>query len=244
MISRRRFLRDTSLTLAAFGAAPSIHGVEAARPKRLVVFFQRGAADGLSMVVPYTDPAYYESRPTIAVPPPGSRDGSIDLDGRVALHPRLAPLMPFYRAGRLAVVRNCSLGVATESHLEAQAAADAIVARTCDQARAGGGDVTVVTSGQWDDHADQGGPRGRFAARLDALAERLSSTATDLGDDPGTVIVTLTEFGRALRENARGGTDHGRGSVMLVIGAAVAGGRVHDGARIRDVFSEFTPWHC
>ncbi len=244
MISRRRFLRDTSLTLAALGAAPSIHGVEAARPKRLIVFFQRGAADGLSMVVPYTDPAYYKSRPTIAVPPPGSRDGGTDLDGRVALHPRLAPLMPFYRAGKLAVVRNCGLGVPTESHLEAQAAADAIVARIGDRARAGGGDVTVVNSGQWDDHADQGGTSGRLADRLDALATRLSSAATDLGDDSGTVIVTLTEFGRTLRENARGGTDHGRGSVMLVIGTAVAGGRVHAGADIRDVFSEFTPWHC
>jgi uncharacterized protein (DUF1501 family) len=244
MISRRRFLRDTSLTLAAFGAAPSIRGAEAAPPTRVIVFFQRGAADGLSMVVPYTDAAYYDSRPTIAVPPPGSRDGGIDLDGRVAFHPRLAPLMPLYRAGRLAVVRNCGLGVATESHLEAQAAADAIVARIGGLARAGGGDVMVVNSGQWDDHADQGGASGRFAARLDALATRLCSTATNVGDDPGTVIVTLTEFGRSLRENARGGTGHGRGSVMLVIGTAVAGGRVHTRADIRDVFSEFTPWHC
>ncbi len=80
------------------------------RPGTLVVVQQSGGADALSMVVPFREPAYYARRPTIAIPPPGrGDDAAIDLDGTFAFHPRMAPLMPWYRAGRLAVVHACGL---------------------------------------------------------------------------------------------------------------------------------------
>ena len=72
----------------------------------LVCVFQRFAADGLNLVVPYSDPNYYKLRPTIAIPQPKAGDAktAIDLDGQFGLHPSLAPLLPFYQDGSLAVV--------------------------------------------------------------------------------------------------------------------------------------------
>lgn len=249
MISRRAFLRDTGLTLAALGVAPPDTSSESAPPvpTQLIVVFQRGAADGLSMVVPYTEPAYYRHRPSIAVPPPGSRGGALDLDGRFAFHPRLAPLVPLYRAGQLAVVHAGRPAAATQSHLEAQDAVDGILDRVQRAAAAAGSEVTIVDSAHWDDHVDQGGVDGRFASRLDALATTLSGIVAESGGRwRDTIVVTMTEFGRALKENARGGTDHGSGSVMLIMGGAVNGGRIYGNATtgLVDVLSEFTPWRC
>jgi uncharacterized protein (DUF1501 family) len=249
MISRRAFLRDTGLTLAALGVAPSARSSTSVPPvpTHLVVVFQRGAADGLSMVVPYTDPLYYRRRPTIAVAPPGSRGGAIDLDGRFAFHPRLAPLVPLYRAGQLAVVRAGRPAVATQSHLEAQDAVDGLLGRVRRAAAAAGSEVTIVDSGHWDDHVDQGGVDGRFASRLETLATTLSGIVAESGGRwRDTVVVTMTEFGRALTENARGGTDHGSGSVMLIMGGAVDGGRIYGNrtTSLVDVLSEYTPWPC
>jgi len=237
MISRRAFLRDTGLTLAACGIA-------ARRvPRRLIVVLQRGAADGLSMVVPYTDPAYYRLRPSIAVPPPGHRGAAIDLDGRFAFHPRLAPLLPLYRAGQLAVVHTDGLPVRTQSHLEAQAAVGDLMGHVKRDASAAGCRVSVVECGQWDDHADQGGVEGRLASRLDAFATTLAGMVADVESGwHDTVIVTMTEFGRSATENQRGGTEHGHGSVMLVLGGSVAGGQVVERRYFGDVFSEFAPW--
>src|SRR5215471_21821081 len=94
-ITRRVFLRNsalavvgttalpTFLTRAALGAAETV-----ARTKRLVVLFQRGAADGLNIVVPHHEPAYYAMRPTINIP----RNKVLDLDGFFGLHPSLQAL--------------------------------------------------------------------------------------------------------------------------------------------------------
>lgn len=88
----------------------------------LICVFLRGGTDGLSVVVPYVEGAhYYDVRPTIAVPEPGSgASAAVDLDGRFGLHPALAPLKPFYDAQTLAVVHACGLTEANRSHFDAQ----------------------------------------------------------------------------------------------------------------------------
>ena len=122
--SRRTFLRDSGLALAGLRFAPSIlarsAASSAARQKLLIAIFQRGAVDGLNMVVPYGERAYYENRPSIAVPRPGGADAAIDLDGFFAFHPRLAPLEPIFDRGDLAVIHACGSPDHTRSHLDAQ----------------------------------------------------------------------------------------------------------------------------
>lgn len=88
--------------------------------KRLIVIFLRGAVDGLNVVVPYLEPAYYQLRPKIAIPQPGKEGGVLDLDGRFGLHPALAPLMPLWQQGSLAFVHACGSPDPTRSHFDAQ----------------------------------------------------------------------------------------------------------------------------
>ncbi|WP_426110325.1 DUF1501 domain-containing protein [Massilia sp. PWRC2] len=88
--------------------------------------------------------------------------------------------------------------------------------------------VAFVDLGGWDTHAGQGAGRGQLANRLQPLGQGLATLATRLGplfDD--TTIVVMSEFGRTARENGNGGTDHGHGNVMWVIGGAVNGGKVY-----------------
>ena len=124
MTSRRVFLRDGGLALVSLGFAPSFlartAAASAARQKLLIAIFQRGAVDGLNMVVPYGERAYYKSRPTIAVPRPGGADAALDLDGFFAFHPRLAPLKPIYDRRELAVIHACGSPDHTRSHFDAQ----------------------------------------------------------------------------------------------------------------------------
>jgi uncharacterized protein (DUF1501 family) len=82
--------------------------------------FQRGAVDGLNMVVPHGDPHYYRERARIAVPRPGREGGALDLDGHFGLHPALAPLLPLYQAGTLAAVHAVGSPDPTRSHFDAQ----------------------------------------------------------------------------------------------------------------------------
>ena len=105
--------RDLLKRVTAVGAALlpvgrtawAVAGTASALPqRRLVVVFLRGAVDGLSVVVPYSDPGYYRARSSIAVGPPGSDRGVLDLDGRFGLHPALSPLMPLWQSGKLAFV--------------------------------------------------------------------------------------------------------------------------------------------
>ncbi|HEY0784581.1 MAG TPA: DUF1501 domain-containing protein, partial [Acidobacteriaceae bacterium] len=84
--------------------------------KRLVVIFQRGAADGLNIVIPHGDPGYYQLRSSIAVQP---RD-LIDLDGFYGLHPAMASLKPIWDRGYLAAVHACGSPDTTRSHFDAQ----------------------------------------------------------------------------------------------------------------------------
>ncbi|MCU0525570.1 MAG: DUF1501 domain-containing protein [Elainella sp. Prado103] len=88
--------------------------------QRLIVIMLRGAVDGLNVVVPYQEAAYYQLRETIAIPKPGQPDGAIDLDGFFGLHPALAPLQPLWQQQSLAFVHACGSPFFTRSHFDAQ----------------------------------------------------------------------------------------------------------------------------
>ncbi len=85
-----------------------------------IVVFLRGAVDGLNVVVPHGEPAYYDARPTIAIGRMGASDGVIDLDGHFGLHPALAPMEAQWRDGTLAFVHACGSPDPTRSHFDAQ----------------------------------------------------------------------------------------------------------------------------
>ncbi len=385
MTNRRVFLKSGGAALLAVGFAPSFLARTAAaagtRKKLLIAIFQRGAVDGLNMVVPHGEANYYAARPTIAIARPGTPGGALDLDGFFGLHPRLAPLAPWWTAGHLAVVHASGSPDATRSHFDAQdymesatpgvkstrdgwlnrylqareahdtrsplqavalttqmpralqgrAAAlavgglddfavrtDAAAAAAFESAYAASADRALTTtaaeafdamrrlaassrgpyapslgvtyprspfgralqeiarlakadvgleiafaeSTQWDHHANEGGATGQIANRLDDFGRGLAALAQDLGDRMAdTVIVTMSEFGRTVAQNGSGGTDHGHGNAMFVLGGAVKGGQVygrwpglapeqrHDGRDLaittdfRDVFAELVVRH-
>lgn len=358
MISRRVFMKNGGIALVSLGFAPSFLARTAAaaaqaagRRKVLIAIFQRGAVDGLNMVVPFGEPAYYASRPSIAIPRPGQEDAALDLDGFFGLHPRMTSLQPFWRDQRLAIVHACGSPDSTRSHFDAQdymesatpgvkstqdgwlnrylnarrdeeketpfravsltaqlprllqgtapalamtriqqfglqgaggaaaaaapsfeaeyaATADQVLNRTgteafeavrmlktanpaqyrpsngADYPRSGFGDalrqiaqlvkadvgleVAFAEVGGWDHHVNEGASTGQMAQRLDDFSRGLSAVATDLGtrlDD--VIILTMSEFGRAVVENGNRGTDHGHGNAMLVMGGQVRGGKVY-----------------
>jgi uncharacterized protein (DUF1501 family) len=362
MISRRIFLKNGAFAFVSLGFAPSFLARTAAaaggagRPKRLIAIFQRGAVDGLNVVVPFAESSYYTSRPSIAIPRPGSGDGAaIDLDGFFGFNPRLQALKPLWDARQLAIVHACGSPDNTRSHFDAQdymetatpgrkSTADGwlnryLQARAHDAAdagpadgqspfravalapqlprmlqgaapalalnqvaqfdvRGGGGrasamfeaayasapdqvlngtgrqafdaikmlkstdpakyqpengaeypttpfgqalrqvaqltnsnlglEVAFADIGGWDTHVNQGAAQGQLANRLDDFARAISALVKDLGDRmEDTVVLTMSEFGRAVNENGNRGTDHGHGNAMMVIGGAVRGGRVY-----------------
>ena len=131
MTNRRIFLRNSALAMVGVGAAPlwlkrALYAADAPSPRKkiLVAIFQRGAADGLNVVVPHGEKAYYALRPTIAIPRPPQRrqagDAAIDLDGFFGLHPSLAPLKPMFDAQHLAIVDAVGSPDPTRSHFDAQ----------------------------------------------------------------------------------------------------------------------------
>jgi uncharacterized protein (DUF1501 family) len=120
--TRRFFLHNGALALAGTTAIPSflVRSVLAqtatAPDRRLVVIFQRGAADGLNIVVPYREKNYYAMRPSIGIP----QNQVVDLDGFFGLHPSLASFKPLYDQGHLAVVHAVGSPDMTRSHFDAQ----------------------------------------------------------------------------------------------------------------------------
>jgi len=128
MSTRRIFLRNSALAMVGVGTAPlwlkrALYAADAPSPRKkiLVAIFQRGAADGLNVVVPHGEKAYYDLRPTIAIPRPGSgKDAAIDLDGFFGLHPSLAPLKPLFDRQHLAIVDAVGSPDPTRSHFDAQ----------------------------------------------------------------------------------------------------------------------------
>jgi uncharacterized protein (DUF1501 family) len=132
MTNRRIFLRNSALAMAGVGAVPrwlerALYAEDApsVRKKILVAIFMRGAADGLNIVVPHAEAAYYRLRPTIAVPRPTTNSGqredtAIDLDGFFGLHPSLSQLKPIFDRGHLAIVHAAGSPDPTRSHFDAQ----------------------------------------------------------------------------------------------------------------------------
>jgi len=350
----------TAVGRNAFAAGPAQAGQRLPGNQRLIVVFLRGAVDGLSVVVPYSEGAYYQQRSSIALARPGQDAGLLDLDGQFGLHPSLAPLMPLWQAKRLAFVQASGSPDPTRSHFDAQdymesatpgrkntpdgwlnrllgaeppvvlqasAGAHAGVTRGIsvgatlpriwagpnpvaniangaratrptlldrpqvskafdslysgddamsqayresqqsraevneamtpaamaqEQMVANGGaplpngfpddaarlaqlmrrdpnvQIAFLALGGWDTHVNQGGAKGQLANRLQPLGQGLAELATRLGpafDD--TTILVISEFGRTVRQNGTGGTDHGHGNVIWALGGNVAGGKVH-----------------
>src|SRR2546423_2694479 len=134
-MDRRFFLKSGGIALASLGmvqAAPpfwqraamaqsSVTGAQGRR-KTLIAIFQRGAVDGLNMVVPYGESEYYNLRPTLAIPKPQgtSADAALNLDGFFGLHPALAPFKPLWDSKRLAIVHAVGSPDNTRSHFDAQ----------------------------------------------------------------------------------------------------------------------------
>ncbi len=125
--SRRYFMKQGGIALVGLSTVPAflqraIAATPSAGKKQLVVLFQRGAADGLNIVVPFAEPNYYRLRPSIAIPQPkrGGTDVTIDLDGFFGLHPSLAPLVPFFQKNQLAIVHAVGSPDPTRSHFDAQ----------------------------------------------------------------------------------------------------------------------------
>ncbi len=355
MFSRRVFMKNGGLALLSLGFAPAflartVEAAGSARRKILITIFQRGAVDGLNMIVPFGEREYYGSRPSIAVPRPNAADGAVDLDGFFGLHPRLAPLKPLWDSRQLAIVHATGSPDGTRSHFDAQdymetatpgvkstqdgwlnrylharehaeatpfravalapqmprslqglepalaigqigqfgiragqatdmvqasfeseyaAAADTVLNKTGGQAfdavrmmksadpskyqpengadypRSGYGDalrqiaqlikadvgleVAFAEAGGWDTHVNQGSSAGQLAGRLDDFARGIAALARDLGDRMSDIVIlTMSEFGRAVAENGNRGTDHGHGNAMMIIGGQnVRGGRVY-----------------
>ena len=127
MQSRRVFLKQGAFACVSLGFAPSfltrtvLAAADTRRTKQLIAIFQRGAVDGLSVVVPFGEREYYRTRPRIAVAVPGQGDdAALDLDGFFGLNPRLAPLKRWWDARQLAVVHACGSPDSTRSHFDAQ----------------------------------------------------------------------------------------------------------------------------
>jgi uncharacterized protein (DUF1501 family) len=88
--------------------------------------------------------------------------------------------------------------------------------------------LVFAALGGWDTHVAQGGETGQLASRLKPLGDGLAAFAKELGGDwRDTVVVVVSEFGRTAAENGNGGTDHGHGNAIWVLGGRVAGGRVY-----------------
>ena len=132
-MNRRFFIKSGSIALASFGVmtsaptflrralAETIDKATGGRRKTLIAIFQRGAVDGLNMVVPYGESAYYNMRPSIAIPKPnGGEEAAINLDGFFGLHPALASFKPLWDSKRLAIVHASGSPDNTRSHFDAQ----------------------------------------------------------------------------------------------------------------------------
>src|SRR5688500_5684993 len=131
-MDRRFFLKSSGIGLASFGlmaAAPEfLHQFASAahlertygKKKVLVTIFQRGAVDGLNMIVPHGDDQYYALRRSIAIPSPGKTDGAINLDGTFGLHPAMASLEPCWKSMQLGIIHASGSPDNTRSHFDAQ----------------------------------------------------------------------------------------------------------------------------
>src|SRR6202167_752193 len=123
-VTRRGFMKGGALALVGTSTIPAFLSrsvlaevtTAAANNKKLVVLFQRGAADGLNVVVPYKEKNYYAMRPSIAI----QEKDVLDLNGFFGLHPSLASFKPLYEQGHLAIIHAAGSPDTTRSHFDAQ----------------------------------------------------------------------------------------------------------------------------
>jgi uncharacterized protein (DUF1501 family) len=129
IMDRRVFVKSGALALLALGLPPEFlqrsllaSTTDGARKKTLICVFQRGAVDGLSMVVPFGEKSYYEKRRSIAVAEPtrAAEKAVIDLDGHFGLHPELRPLHDLFERNELSVINAVGSPNPTRSHFDAQ----------------------------------------------------------------------------------------------------------------------------
>ena len=134
-MNRRFFLKSGGIALASLSmavSAPSFleravlgqtrNSITGGKRKTLIAIFQRGAVDGLNMVVPHGERNYYDLRPTIAIPQPdsGNAEAAINLDGFFGLHPSLSSFKPLWDSKRLAIIHAAGSPDNTRSHFDAQ----------------------------------------------------------------------------------------------------------------------------
>ena len=134
-MNRRFFIKSGGIALASLSmslSAPSFleravlgqtrNLITGGKRKTLIAIFQRGAVDGLNMVVPHGERSYYDLRPTIAIPQPdsGNAEAAINLDGFFGLHPSLSSFKPLWDSKRLAIIHAAGSPDNTRSHFDAQ----------------------------------------------------------------------------------------------------------------------------
>src|SRR5438874_2676116 len=255
-MNRRYFIKSGGIALASFGLmtatptflrralAETIDQVTGGRRKTLIAIFQRGAVDGLNVVVPYGEHSYYDLRPSIAIPKPnGGAEAAINLDGFFGLHPAMAPFKPLWDSKRLAIVHASGSPDNTRSHFDAQdymesatpgvkSTVDGWLNRLLQIAqliKAGVGlEVAFTDIGGWDTHVNEGNQQGQLSNLLRQFSSAIAALYADLGQRMDDVVVlTMSEFGRTAKENGNRGTDHGHANAMFIVGNSVRGGKVY-----------------
>ncbi|MGH9554301.1 MAG: DUF1501 domain-containing protein [Terriglobales bacterium] len=187
--TRRVFLKNGALAIVATAAVPSFLtraalGAATSSRKRFVVIFQRGAADGLNMVVPHGESAYYRMRPSIAIPQPRrGADSAIDLDGFFGLHPAMSSLQPLWDARQLALVHAAGSPDGTRSHFDAQ-----------DYMESGTPGVKSTEDG-WLNRALREPVSAKSASPFRALALGTTLPRTLAGTQPAIALNNISEFG-------------------------------------------------
>ncbi|MBW4039649.1 MAG: DUF1501 domain-containing protein [Acidobacteria bacterium] len=123
-ITRRAMMRDGAMALIGTASIPSflkrtVYASEIsprAKKQVMVVLFQRGAADGLNIVIPHAESYYYKARTSIAIP----QSQVLDLDGFFGLHPALSELKPLWDRKELAIIHATGSPDPSRSHFDAQ----------------------------------------------------------------------------------------------------------------------------
>jgi len=205
-LSRRLFLKSAGVAAAAYGTVPSFllrtayaenpAGAGSAKNRPiLIALFQRGAADGISMVVPFGDPRYASVRPQIAIPAPsrGGAESALDLDGFFGLHPSLGSLKPLYDAGHLAMVQAVGSPDNSRSHFDAQ-----------DYMESAAPGNKGVADG-WLNRYMQTDPKPKGTAPFRAIAMSTNMPRTLLGPAPALAMTRIQDF------DVRGGGRQGGG---------------------------------
>ena len=209
--TRRSFMKAGALALLGMGSIPrflvrtAYAQGPAVRPKVLIAVFQRGAVDGLSMIVPHGDPSYYSARGSIAVarPAAGNSEATLDLDGFFGLHPAMSPLKPLWDDRRLAIVHACGSPDTTRSHFDAQ-----------DYMESGTPGVKTTPDG-WLARGLQATPVGASPFRAVAMGTQLPRTLR--GDIDAVAMGAVADFDvkQEMKGSTAGGVNARRGFESL-----------------------------